>query len=623
MRFPIARPPAYQVVQRALLQKGLRAMGAESFTGHSSVIRHGSHNQTRIDLDTQEYIENTETLDGEKLLNAMEAIEAEEFLDAAEDFLEELEKIEEEGNKAIQAGNAQDKANYETHKGQAVLDGEKLAEEMGTFAAEDFLNVAEEFLDKVEETQEAKNIANPNIIEDFSNETVKKQNNVEESRETATELEDPPKESIEYPVGEPIIEELSEYPAGEPVKEESALPSIPNKSRQRIFNQNLKQVTNQILEHSSKPVLNTPTSSNKLSEKGKTEGDTIQAESVQDRANYKELPSRQAPAKRETQTLKLPSPKRRRAPEELQELSRIKPYRQTQLHFLRQLYHADFLREEHFIALQKQALKYFNAESVVFLLWDRFQLVYRAILHSPLDDKSILHNFYFADADPFLRQDSQSQSWERENMLRDPHSLQRFGKSFLKEYKAVHILKIQTKEGTRPAFLMLLYKDLDLLREANLQSRIKEPAGEYMDFLEECIIPLRRLRERLWYDKINSTQLGILTREALNSMQLLSANSKEGFYALHFRLEGLDYEKNWQEKLYPLSEFLSKSLAPQEKLLIYNMKRILFLLQETDPNHIIKLAQDFCAKEDLQLYLSLSQYPKEGYNFYQYIEASI
>ena len=691
MRFPIDRPPAYQVVQRSLL---LGKLGMEYFSNHSLVASPHLDRQGTVNIDIEEYLKNTEILDGEALLNTVEALEAEEFMDSAEDFLNEIEKIEKTGGQAWGAKDSQSTEKHETYQSQAVKDGDKLIEENidSSDIAEDFSegivdtavkaqpvldeksviledpdspDIAEDFSEGIVDTTvkaqpvlDKKSVIeedpdSPDIAEDFSegiiDTTVKaqpvldKKSVIEEDPDSPDIAEDFSSEPLyrgpktkEVPQTVRVQEDSIEKPGQKPQKEaaqdthvalrsetqetqinveiESSPPvAMVNKSSQRIFNQDLKQVTNQVLEHSPKPASDSLASSDEFSKREEPFKPASDLEK-------QDPPSATPSAAPNTESSIHQS---RKISQALQELSGMRPYRKSQLYFLKQLYNTSFLKEEYFLPLQKQALKYFNAQSAIFLLWDRFQLNYRPILHSGLHDKSLLHNLCFVDSDPFLMQDSLSQSWESEGMLKDPRALRRFGKSFLKEYESVHILKIQSQEQTRSAFLMLLYKDMSLVRDPKLQSKIKEPPEEYMTFLEECIIPLKSLREELWYNKVKPGQLGIVTKEALSIMQTLAGKSTKNFYALHFRLEGGNYEQNWQVKIYPISEFFSKSLVSQERLLVYNVNRILLLLQETDPNGIIKLAQEFCDREDIQLYVSLSQYPKDGYNFYKYLDASV
>ena len=374
-------------------------------------------------------------------------------------------------------------------------------------------------------------------------------------------------------------EEVQETVASK-AKAEPAVSEI--KSRKRIFTEELEQVTSEVLEHSP------------------------EAKSL-----LQSIPVVDAFASETRQ-------------ETEQKLLETDTFEKGHLAFLRRLYKTEILKEESFLPLQNDILTHFKADALAFLLWDRFQLTYRPILHSGLkQEKEFLYNLNFISRDPFLKEELLSQSWDRDSMLKNPLSLRRFGEASLRAFSAVHILKIENQKGTKAAFLMLLYEKFTSVQDPILESKLKAPAREYMAFLKEAILPLRRFRESIWYEKIGVRQLGLLTKEALSAMQQLAGKSRKAFYALHFRLAGIENEKNWRRKIYPLSKFLSKHLNAQEKILIHNMNRILFLLQQTEPNHIIKLAQEFCDGEDMQLYLSLNEYPKEGYNLYQYLEGPI
>ena len=412
------------------------------------------------------------------------------------------------------------------------------------------------------------------------------------------------------------------------VEQKSPPPEMLNKSRRRIFSQELKEVTSKVLGHPSKVESPSQIDRNAVYTELKEEKKDFLSKSISIpiEANRGTETSEEKTQIRDSKAVSKEQQEQylkqaRKGAEALQEILKEKPYHKTQIVFLKKLYNTDLLKEEHFIALQEQILRYFHTDGMAFLLWDRFQLCYRPILHSNLHEKELLYSLYLVDQDPLLQEHQFSQSWDQNTILKNPENLRRLGKSFLTYYKAVHILKVGREKEAKPAFLMLLYKKLPSTHDPKLQFKLKEPPEEYMDFLKECIPPLHRFRAKLWYEKIGARQLGIITREALGIMEQLAGKSKKRFYALHFRLIGLENDKNWHKKTRPLLALLSRHLEPQEKLLIHNINQILFLLQETDPNHIIKLAQEFYRKEDnVQLYLSLNEYPKKGYNLYRYLE---
>lgn len=297
-------------------------------------------------------------------------------------------------------------------------------------------------------------------------------------------------------------------------------------------------------------------------------------------------------------------------------------YSMEQIYFLKEIYSIKNLKKDNFKALEKMILNYFNTTSMVFLLWDRFNGTYHSILNFNLNNE-FNDCLSFTENDCYLESNNHLLFWDLPKMLTEKVCHGRFSKAFLKKYNNICCIKIKNLSDSKSAFVMLLNDEKNELDKNFLEQKVKENKDSFLNFLEDCLIPLRRFREDTWYKKQQPEKTGVWTQEAIVAMRELSGLSVRNFHTMHIKIESVKNETISHKTFNYLYQTLSQNIESYETIFLYKTNHVYILLKETKPSLILQITDDFCSRNKIQFSFCHNEYPTKGYNFYFYLEPTL
>ncbi len=328
---------------------------------------------------------------------------------------------------------------------------------------------------------------------------------------------------------------------------------------------------------------------------------------------------------------------------------------------LSKAYETETLQDKDFLWIKRDILLHFQVDDCAFLLWDKEQFAYHILLNNEKKDTSTLRNFFLLEKDAFFDQQASLQSWDNNTFVEHSSIFdKRIDQDFLRTYQKIYILQIPSQifkgaskedpkeDSGKPTFLLLFClksKNIARIPDKRTINTLMQKE-KFLSFLKESIPLLQHYRETLWHNTISDTNLNSFeeaTHGILSNMREYANAEDEKFCVLHFQMKVLTNkfdEQDGDEKLKSSSDFskklekiyvhsaeilylLSNTILPTERMFVHSMGRLLLLLRETTPNEIITLTRELCEKEDMLLYFNLSEFPKQGHNFYSYIETII